>query len=332
MTAGRQRDIGKRDRLWQLSVFCHAARLGSLNKSADYLGISLASVSAQIRQLEYELQAFLFDRSSSGSTLTSAGKTLHQFAAPLIQQLDMLFDDIDIVDQLDKEVPERLAVAACTAGASIILPPYIVRFRQQFPQIRLHVRNCLLEDALKLLLENEVELAFGVNDRYPEATLAYLELMRYHIVLITSREHPLAGRKTISPEEISAWPAIVPPKGTYSTRFEDIAARQIGWGANAVIETGGWGVIKRLVEQGLGIAAVPSIAIHESDQLSAIPLDKNFPSDSFGVYVHRRRHLIAPAREFLQFMSSSLIDHPDFSAAPLVPTWPEHVAGPRPQP
>jgi DNA-binding transcriptional LysR family regulator len=300
MAVDRQRVYHKRDRLRQLRAFCHAARLGSITQAAVYLGLSQPAVSLHVRELENELEAILFDRGGSGISLTSAGESLYELAKPLVQGMDEL--SVNFVERMDDSVSGRLQVAASVAGAAFILPTYVKQFREQYPGIRLRVRNCIMSEGAKLLLDDEVEFLLSVKEVYPQDTLEYRELLRYDTVLITSLGHPLAGRSTVSPDEAAAWPAIVPPAGTYSRQFGETAAQRFGVDVNAVIEVGGWGVIKRYVECGLGVSVVPSISILESDRVAVIPLKEYIPTRSYGVFTRRGQYLTPPALRFLRLM------------------------------
>ena len=306
MAAGRQRVYHKRDRLRQLRAFCHAARLGSITKAAVHLGLSQPAVSLHVRELENELEAILFDRGGSGIRLTSAGETLYELSRSLVQGMDVL--SVNLMERIDDTVSGRLQLAASPAGVSFVLPPYIKRYRDRYPDVRLQVRSCLLDEGVKLLLDDQVEFVFGVKDPYPEDTLEYRRMLPCDVVLITSLDHPLAGRDTVSPEEASAWPAIVPAPGTYGRQFGDTAARRLEVGAKAVIKVDGWGVIKRYVEMGLGVSVVPSVAVRETDRLSVIPLEEHFPTRSFGVFTRRGRFLTPPARRFLRLVTPEFPD------------------------
>lgn len=57
-------------------------------------------------------------------------------------------------------------------------------------------------------------------------------------------------------------------RGSYSRQLGETAARELGIDVNAVVEVGGWGVIRRYVERGIGICVVPSICLHETDEVS----------------------------------------------------------------
>ena len=308
MAVGSQRVYHKRDRLRQLRAFCQAARLESITQAAESLGLSQPAVSLHVRELENELEAILFDRSGARISLTPAGRRLYDLAEPLVQGMDDL--STSFVERLDDTISGRLHLAASTAGAAFVLPPYVKRFRDQYPNVRLRVQNCLLAEGVKLLLDDQVEFVLGVNDPYPEDAVDYFELLPYDIVLITSLDHPLAGRETITPEEVAAWPAIIPTPGTYSRRFGETAAKQLGVDIKAVIEVGGWGVIKRYVAEGFGVSVVPSICIHETDQLSVIPLKKYFPSRSYGVFTRRGKFLSPAARHLLRLIAPDFPDPP----------------------
>ena len=261
-----------------------------------------------MRELENELQAVLFDRGASGIRLTSAGETLYELSRPLVQGMDAL--SVNFMERIDDTVSGRLQLAASAAGATVVLPPFIRQFRDQYPDVRLRVRSCLLSEGVELLLDDEVEFVLGVKDPYPEDALEYRQILPYDIVLITSLDHPLSGRETVSPEEASAWPAIVPTPGTYSRQFGETAARQFGFDVTAAIRVGGWGVIKRYVEQGLGISIVPSISIQGTDRLSVIPLKEHFPTRSFGVFTRRGKFLTPPARRLLRLMIPEVPEPP----------------------
>ena len=315
MAVDRQRIYHKRDRLRQLRAFCCTARRESFAQAAAHLGLSPQAVSLHVRELEHELQSMLFERSASSIRLTTAGETLFAFAEPLVKGMDGLSDSL--MERIDDSISGRLPLAASVAAAAFVLPAYIKRFRDRHPGVRLQVRNCLVREGVRLLLDNEVELVLGARDSYPEETLEYRQLLTYDMALITSLDHPLAGRSTVSPEEAAGWPAIVPPAGTYSRQFEETAAERLGIDAGAAIEVGGWGIIKRYVERDLGISMVPTICISKTDRLSVIPLEEHFPSRSFGVFTRRDKILTPLAHGFLQFLL------PDFHAPP-APLPPAH--------
>ena len=266
-------------------------------RAAEQLRLTPPAVALAVRELEHELDAMLFDRGGGGVTLTAAGERFHALAGPLLDAMDALLEDF--VDRVEDDMTGRVDIAASVAGAAIVLPRYVKRLRERYPGVRLRVRNSTLGEGLALLDAGVVEFVLGAREPLEGHALEYHEMLRYDIVLITSRNHPLAGRETVTPQEAAKWPAIVPPAGSYSRQFGETAAREFGTDVKAVLEVGGWGVIKRYVERGIGICVVPSICLHETDEVSVIRLEEKIQARSFGVYTRRAIMLSAPARAFL---------------------------------
>ena len=299
----RQRMFHKRDRLRQLRAFCRAARLESITKAAESLGISQPAVSLHVRELENELEAILFDRSGPRISLTHAGKCLYEFAEPLVKGMDSL--SVNFMEMLDDQITGHVHMAASHTGISFVLPPYFKRFRDRYPGVTLSVRTCQIHDGLKMLVGDEVEFAFGVGDSYTQDELDFHEVTTYQMVLIGAADHPLVGREAVSPQEAAAWPAIIPTPGTYGRQFADTATRQFGIDVKVAIEVGGWDVIKHYVESGLGIAVVPSLCVTESDRLSVIPIQKTLPYRSYGVFTRRGKFLTPPSRRLIEMLTPS---------------------------
>ena len=304
MTADRQHILRKRLRLRQLRAFCHAARLGSMSGAAQHLGVSSRAVFRHVLDLdldlEHELGELLFERGGVGVRKTAAGETLEEVAAPLVERME------DLPERFAAEVRDgvqgELDLAASVLGTGFVLPSYVKGFRDRYPGVRLRLKSCPLDEGIARLRAQKAELVLAASEPLGSHAIEYREMLSYSIVLITSLDHPLAGRKGVTPREAAKWPAIVPPEVSQGLRFHGTAACEFGVGVGAALEVGGWGLIKRYVEQGLGICFVPSICIRAGDQVSVIPMKGHFPVRSFGVYTRRNRVLTAPAQRFLDLL------------------------------
>ena len=188
-----------------------------------------------------------------------------------MEGVDRLYDVF--AEELEDLVAGELRVATGDAGALYVFPGVLKRLRDGYPGIRATVRPGVLDDGLASLRDDEVDLVFGAFEP-PAEEFEYRPVLSYDVVLITSPDHPLAGRNSVSPEEIAACPVIVPDVGTYSLRSASSPLRQLGIEANAVIEVGRVGrgralrrsrargrilriVLRRRDEPGLGGPARP---------------------------------------------------------------------------
>ena len=301
-TAIRHRIRDKRQRIRQLRAFCLTAQLGSVTQAAERLGLTQPAVSLQVRELEHECVAVLFERSPAGVSLTPAGEQLYALAEPLVRGVEEIFNDFRLALDKSVEFPSPIRLAATVAGAAFVLPPYIRRFHDRYPEYSVHVRTMLHHEEIRSLIDDEVDLALGVKDSYPDDELVYHELLAYRLVLIAPLDHPLAGRASVSPDEAQSYSAVVPPDSLYSRELGRTVTRLCGADVNAVIEVGGLGVLKRYVEAGFGIAVVPSLCLSETDRLSVIDIEAEAPTLSYGLYLPRERHLTPAAWRFSRLL------------------------------
>ena len=300
MAIDRQRIYHKRDRLKQLRAFCRVVQLGSITRAAESLDLSQQGVSLHVRQLEYELEAILFDRGARGVFLSPAGERLYKLAEPLVRDMDSV--SAASVDELAEIISQRIYFGATEAIAAFVLPGYLRRFRELYPDMRLRVRICRLSEGVEQLRDDGLEFMVGANEPFlqNEKDLLYHHIANYDLVLITGPDHPLAGRETVSPEEFAVHPAVAPAPRTHGRQVQNTVA--LGFEVDPIVEVGRWGVIKRYVETGLGIAIVPSFCLSENDALSTIPLKEYFPSQSYGAITRRGKFLTRPARRLVQLM------------------------------
>ena len=108
------------------------------------------------------------------------------------------------------------------------------------------------------------------------------------------------------PHEVNGYEAVAAPDAHYSREFGRAVAHLCGADVNASIQVGGWGVLKRYVEAGFGIAVVPSLCISETDRLSVIDLEVDVSTLSYGVFLPRERHLTPAAWRLLRLMIPSV--------------------------
>ena len=304
MAVDRKRIYHKRDRLRQLRAFCHAARSQSITRAAAHLGITQSAVSMQVRELEHELEAVLFERSGPRIALSPAGQQLFAIAGPLVEAMDRLPEVC--AEPHGDSFPDELRIAAGPGAVAFVLPPYIRRLRDEYPSVRLMVSTRRVGEALKLLGANEVDLAVGA-ERFGSEDCTYYPAFSYELVLITSLDHPLAGRESVDIRDAARYPAIVPHSGTYARRFGEGLAREFGFELNIAVEARGWGVLKAYVEVGLGVSVVPDICVRERDPLSVIPLREYVGPQSFGFFARRGHRLALAAERLIEIVDPSLL-------------------------
>ena len=302
MAAARQRMTDKRDRLKQLRTFYYAAHLESITGAAEILEVTHATVSTRVRALEQELGARLFDRGGGGVSRTEAGEVLYRIVGPLMKGTDDLL--LHLSEQLKGDVSGELRIGVSHCVATSLLPSHLDRFHHRYPDIRLRLRRCATEDGAGLLLADEVELLFGpqgfMRSDQSREKLVYRPLYPYRFVLATPLDHPLAGRTSVTQEEVAAYPMIVRRAGMFSTRFGESPARTPGLESSVVLDFGVCNIIKRHIEAGIGIAILPNVCITDADRLATIPLTQHFRSRTGGLITRGDRTLSPAAKRLFE--------------------------------
>ena len=309
MVVNRRRIYHKRDRLRQLRAFCRVVQTGSIAKAAESLDLAHGAVALHVRELEYEMEALLFDRSGRGLSLNPAGERLYKLAEPLAQGLDSVSGAF--VNELGDVLARRIHFGASQAAVAHLVPAYLQRFQELHPDMRVRVHTCLVSEGVERMLDGEFDFVLGAEEPdllRTRLNIQYHHVAYYDIVLITAPDHPLAGRKTVSPEEIAVCTVIAPKQYSYSQQSRKIIAQRFGFDASVNIEVARWSVIKRYVEQDLGVSLVPSLCLRENDALSIISLKDCFPTQSYGVFCRRGRFLTPATKRLIRLMA------PEYSA------------------
>ena len=294
----------KRDRLKQLRAFCHTARFGSITRAAECVYSSQPSVSLQVRALEEDLEVSLFERSGPRISLTLAGRKLYGLAAPLVEDIDRLPDTFA---EQHEGLAGELRIAAGETAAAFVLPRYLKQFREQHPGVRANVKAGTGRQCLSWLRAYEVDLVFAAMDLQP-TDVEFRPVLSSDYLLITSEDHPLSGRDSVTPREVCAYPIVTHSVGTYIRQLGDIFLRQQGIASDVVVSVDGWEVIKEYVEAGLGVAAVPDLCVTERDRVWRIPFKDFLPPRKYGAITRRDRLLPLAVRRFMRIMDPSIAD------------------------
>jgi DNA-binding transcriptional LysR family regulator len=291
----------RRGRLQSLRSFCHAAQLGSISRAAEEMELSQPSVSLQIQALEQQLNTALFQRRGPKIVLTADGQALYELARPLVEALD----DLPIAFQEARRGQEtgRLHIAAGESTLLYLLPEYLRGFASVSPGIELKLHHVTGREGLRLLRQDAVDLAVGpmTASDIPEDLLFH---PTYHAapMLITPRDHPLARLVEVTLPEVAQYPLILPPQHQTTWREVDAVFQRHRLSYRIALEVGGWEVIKRYVEVGLGIAIVTGLCLTGKEALAAIPFDRYFPRKTYGIVSRKGKVLSRPARRFLDLI------------------------------
>lgn len=291
----------KQTRYKLLRTFCVVAQKENITHAAEQLHISQPTVSLQIQALEREMGEKLLERRGPSIKLTPEGKTLYQLVQPLAAGIDSLRETF--AANLGKLEKGELNIAAGQSTSLYILPEYLKRFHEAYPGIRINLHSVTGQGGMKMLLDDQVDLAVGPLLHVPDS-IQYQPFISYQSILIAAKNHPLAKRKRVSLEDISPHGLILPPRHLSTWRMIDTVFRQHNLPYTVAMEAGGWEVVKCYVEQGLGVSIVTEVCLTGKENLAVIPVDEYFPSRNYGLITRKGKFFTPQAKRFVEMFDS----------------------------
>lgn len=292
----------KQNRFHQLRGFCSVVEQRSVSKAAARLRLTQPTVSLQVQALERELGTTLFERRGPKIELTPEGELLYELAHPLVEELTGL--DGAFEARRNKVERGRLSIAAGESTIQYVLPTTVQEFAAAHPGILLALNNVTGADGLQQLRERRVDFCVGpLLDVLPD--LEFEPIVSFDPVLITALDHPLSKFRTVTLKQISQYPLILPPRHLSTWRQVELVFLRKRLPYEVRFEMGGWEVIKRYVELGLGISIVMSVCLTSRDRLHAISAKRFFPKRVYGIVTLKGRPLSPQARNFIETFRTS---------------------------
>jgi DNA-binding transcriptional LysR family regulator len=300
----------KQNRLKQLRAFCNAAQTESVSEAAERLFLSQPTVSLQIQALEREFETMLFERRGPKIRLTPEGKTLYKLAQPLIQGIDGLHETF--IAKCGSLESGELNIAAGESTILYVLPEAMRNFSNSYPKIRIKLQNVTGRDGMGMIRADQVDFAVGSMSEVAD-DIFYHPVVSYKTVLITPLDHPLANKEKVTLHDISPYGLILPPRHLSTWRMVDLIFNQHNLKYRVNLEAGGWEVIKKYVEQGLGISIVSDVCLSGDEKLKRIPLDEYFPDRGYGIVMRRGKFLSPQAKRFIEMMDPEFFEAQDIA-------------------
>lgn len=253
--------------LRQLEYFVAVAEEGSFTRAAERVHISQSGVSAQIRQLERELGAELFDRSARAVTLTPAGKAALEHARDALAAAGAVGRAVDEVSGLIRGRITAGMVIGCTVTP---LFEALAAFHAAHPGVEIS----LLEDASDRLAEavrtGAVDLALiGAAARTPDG-LDALTVVSERLVAAVPPGHALGKRRQVTLRDLAAYPVVCMPPGSGLRAVFDQACAAQGVVPSIALQASAADAVAGLAARGLGVAVLSeSMAESHRDRLTA---------------------------------------------------------------
>ena len=201
----------------------------SLRAVADQLGLTQPAVSQMVKDLEFAFGATLVERSVRGVELTGVGRLALQRSRSGLAAFHTL------AAELDEGLPPVLQVGTNPAMMFHLIPAALKVARREEAPIRYALRTVLALDMARALWNGEINCYVGRIDwevvpSDMKNSLRHTHLYETELVVVCSREHPLASRGRVMPADLEAATWALPPEDSKNRVGLASAYRNLGLG------------------------------------------------------------------------------------------------------
>lgn len=235
---------------------------GSLVEAAERVFLTQSALSHQLKDLETRLGSSLFIRKTRPVRFTSSGQRLLKLAdevLPLVHGAEQ-----DLARLAGGEAGRIFMAIECHSCFEWLLPA-IDRYREAWSDVELDIASGFHFAPLPALARGDLDLVITA-DPVDDPGLAYLPLFSYEAQLAVARDHPLAEREWIEPQDLADQTLIAYPvdreRLDIFKQFLDPAGVEPARIRNAELTT----MMVQLVASGRGVVCLPNWALHEYRQ------------------------------------------------------------------
>lgn len=282
----------------QLHTFLEIVRLKSFSKAALTCYRTQPAISAQVRQLEQELNTTLFDRLGTKISLTVAGRI---FAEHAEQILALRRRAQDTINELEKVPRGEIIIAANEATCIYVLPGVFAEFKKQFPNVQLSVDRSYGTRVVQAVLDNQAD--FGITQLpVQEKKLQVAKIHSDEIKLLVPPGHRLASLERVHARDLLSEQLLLPKSGTTRARLNhwlDAVQDEL----NISMELDSTEMIKRFVMANLGLSFLAASHCQEEvadGKLACVSLGPETMIRRLALIYRRDKSLSKAALGFIQ--------------------------------
>lgn len=278
--------------LRQLVTLCEVVDQGlKLSAAANALHRSQPSITRQIQELEEELGLRIFARRKNRILeLTPQGREILASARRVVSELQRIRST---GDESAGSASGDFTVATTHTQARYTLPRVIHRFKGEYPNVRLSLRQATPVQCCELVARGAVDIAICTETKDTLEDVLAIPCYRLNRSVVVPPRHPLLRVKPVTLEAIARYPIITYDEGFSGRWILDRAFSRRGLAPDVVLSAIDADVSKAYVEMGLGIAILATVAFdaRRDANLRSIDAHHLFAPSTLSVFVRRDSYL-----------------------------------------
>jgi DNA-binding transcriptional LysR family regulator len=244
--------------LRQFRQFIAVAEELSFRRAAARLNMAQPPLTSTIQRIEEELGMVLIERTNRITRLTEAGQVFLEEARRTVRQAERAVHE---ARRASAGLRGTLRITFVASAARDILPIILRRFRHDYPDIDLELRELMTAPQIRALQADQADVGFLIPPLYEAGELEIDILARHDMVAALPDGHPLAGAPTIDLSMLACEPWIIFPAREGPGLHERIrvACALAGFAPRVAQEAQQMDTIVSLVAGGMGVALITRV-------------------------------------------------------------------------
>lgn len=251
--------------LRQLKYFVALADAGSMSRASTLLSVAQPAISRQLRSLEEEVGLSLFTRTGRGVELTDAGRVLLERAAPIIENVNDLVEE---VRGLQGVVSGKVRVGLPPTESQFFAAPLVLRINKKYPNVSLQIIEAFSGDVNEWLATGRIDLALFYKTSRSSQVICE-GLVDEGLCLVSSRPFKDSDRE-LSVEELSGFKLILPSTRHGLRALIERVAMQFNVTLDINFEVDSFLAIKDLVRESVGLTVLPYMSVKHEVELKEL--------------------------------------------------------------
>lgn len=288
----------------QIRYFLATVDAGKISLAAANLNVSQSAVTAAIKTLEEELEARLFERHSSGVTLTYEG---HQFLQHAHNIVAAVSEAERAPRRAGANVAGEIRVGVTYTVAGYFLPQILARFTRVFPGVTVQMHEIPRQEIEDRIVAGALDVAVMlVSNLQNQRDIDSEMLIRSRRRLWLRADHPLMERNTVSLADVAQEPYVmltVDEANRTALRYWEATAHR----PRIIFETSSVEAVRSLVATGMGVTILSDMVYRpwslEGQRIEARPVSGNVPSMDVGLAWRRAATMTEAARAFREYLN-----------------------------
>lgn len=255
--------------LRQLKSFIRTAETLNFSEAARQLSISQSTLSQQIKALEEELDTTLFIRDTHSVLLSESGEAMLPLARQTINDAESCYTQIKDLKAL---ASGRIDIGI-TWSFETIIKETVMEFLEKYPAIKVNVFIRTKDELMEMLKKRELDFILSFEPGMHCENIESCHLFDDRIMVIASKDHPVAELKSISLSEALRYRTVMPSRNLIARHMLERFADTVYQDKNVVLEIGSVNTVLDMVEKGNMISILSNLSILDREKLIAIPLE-----------------------------------------------------------